>query len=120
MTHLHITSWVIAIILLFVVSSFYKQGKEKQGKIFHMILRLFYLIVLFTGIHLFFVYSSINGELIIKALAGIWLIVAMEMITVRTKNNNSTKGAWIQFIIAFIIVILLGFGRLPLGFQWFA
>lgn len=119
MTHLHITAWVIAIILLFVVTSFYKQGKEKPGKILHMILRLFFLIILFTGIHLFFIYTKIDGELIFKVITGIWTIVAMELITVKTKNDKPTKGAWIQFIIAFIIAILLGFGRLPMGFQWF-
>lgn len=119
MTHLHITAWVIALILMFVVFSFYKQGNEKIAKILQMILRLMYLIILFTGIHLFFIYTNINGELIIKALAGIWTIVAMELITVKAKKDKSTKGAWIQFVIAFVIAILLGFGRLPMGFQWF-
>lgn len=119
MAHLHITSWVIGFILLFLVSSFYKQGKAKPGKILHMILRLDYLIILFSGGSLLGNYFSANightGEVIIKVIAGLWAIVAMEMIAVRTSKERETKGAWIQFAIAAIIAIALGFGRLPLG-----
>ncbi|MEI3604921.1 YisL family protein [Pseudogracilibacillus sp. SE30717A] len=115
MAHLHITAWLIAFILLFVVTSFYKQGKAKPGKILHMILRLDYLIILFTGISLFLQYSNISGELIIKVLAGLWAIASIEMITVKTNKDKPTKAWWIQFVIAAVIAIVLGFGRLPLG-----
>lgn len=115
MAHLHITAWLVAIILLFVVTAFYKQGKAKPAKILHMILRLFYLIVIFSGGVLLFTYSSISGELIIKILAGLWTIVTIEMITVGTKKDKPTKGWWIQFVIVAAIAIILGFGRLPLG-----
>jgi len=118
LAHLHITAWVIAFILLFVVTSFYKQGKAKPGKILHMILRLDYLIILFSGISLFFQYHSYSshlGELIIKMLAGLWAIAAIEMISVKTNKEKPTKAWWIQFVIAALIAIILGFGRLPLG-----
>ncbi len=115
MAHLHITGWVIAFILLFVVTSFYKQGKAKPGKILHMVLRLDYLIILFTGISLFLQYSNISGELIIKVLAGLWAIASIEMISVKTNKDKPTKAWWIQFVIAAVIAIALGFGRLPLG-----
>lgn len=115
MIHLHITGWVIAIILLFVVYNFYKQGKGDRGKIFHMILRLMYLFILFSGISLFFTYENKPGELFAKVIAGLWAIVAMEMITVKTNKQSPVKAWWIQFAIAVIIAILLGFVRLPLG-----
>ena len=115
MAHLHITAWILAIILLFVVVSFYKQGKGKPGKILHMILRLDYLIILYSGGSLFADYSNISGELIIKVLAGLWTIVSIEMITVKTNKDKPTKAWWIQFAIAALIAIILGFGRLPLG-----
>jgi len=115
LAHLHITAWVLAIILLFVVVSFYKQGKAQPGKMLHMILRLDYLIILFSGISLFFQYSNISGELIIKVLAGLWAIASIEMITVKTNKEKPTKAWWIQFVIAALIAIILGFGRLPLG-----
>ncbi len=117
MVHLHITAWVIAFILLFVVSSFYKQGKAKPGKILHMILRLDYLLILYSGGDLFASYANYTGELFIKVIAGIWTIVAIEMITVRTNKGKPTKSWWIQFVIAALIAIILGFVRLPLGIQ---
>lgn len=120
MAHLHITAWVLAFILLFIATALYKQGKGKPGKILHMILRLDYLLILFSGGSLLADYMS-NGagsylpELIVKIIAGLWAIVAMEMIGVRTSKGNPAKGWWIQFAVVAIIAIGLGFGRLPYG-----
>lgn len=114
MAHLHITGWVLAIILLFVVTSLYKK-KTDGGKVPHMILRLMYLIILFSGIMLFFQYDTKPGELFVKVIAGLWAIVAMEMISVRTNKQQPTTSWWIQFVIVVAIAIILGFGRLPLG-----
>lgn len=117
--HLHITAWAVAIILLVVVSIFYKQGKNKPGKILHMILRLFYLVIIGSGVKMLidFKYpgAALTGELIIKVIAGLWTIVSIELITVRTAKGKSTKAWWIQFVIAAIIAIGLGFARLPYG-----
>lgn len=115
MAHIHITAWVIAFILLFVVTSMYKKGNNKPGKILHMILRLDYLLILYSGGSLFAIYNSIGAELIVKVLAGIWAIVSIEMITVKTGKNKPAKSWWIQFVIAALIAIALGFGRLQLG-----
>lgn len=48
MTHAHITTWVLSIILLIVILIMQKQGKNT--KVLHMILRVFYLLILATGI----------------------------------------------------------------------
>jgi len=123
-THLHITAWALAIILLIITLVLYSKGNKKGGKITHMILRLDYLLILYSGgslltyllTHNFSAYgSSLVPESIVKALAGLWVIVAMELIAVKTGKGKPTKGAWIQFAIAFIITLILGFGRLPLG-----
>src|SRR5699024_796467 len=117
--HMHITSWVLAFILLILVLLFYKQGKEKLGKIFHMILRLDYLLILYTGGSLLGDYFSATightGELIIKVIAGLWAIVSLEMVTVSISKGKSAKTWWIHLIIAAIVAIFLGFARLPLG-----
>lgn len=114
MIHLHITGWVLAIILLFVVSNLYKKN-EGSGKVPHMILRLMYLVILFSGIMLFFGYDTKSGELFVKVLAGLWVIASMEMITVRTNKQKPVKAWWIQFVIALVIALILGFVRLPMG-----
>lgn len=67
---------------------------------------------------LFTQYTNYDGylsELIIKILAGLWTIVSIEMITVRTNKGKATKSWWIQFVIVALIAIILGFGRLPFG-----
>src|SRR5690625_2844295 len=115
LAHLHITGWVLAFILLFVVSNYYRQAKGSRGKVLHMILRLMYLVILFSGISLFMSYHQISGELIIKVVAGLWAIVSMEMITVRTRKQLPVKSWWYQFAAVALIAIILGFGRLPLG-----
>lgn len=120
MAHMHITAWVLAIVLLILVVKFYKQGNTKPGKILHMILRLDYLFILYTGGSLFSSYywplkASFAGEIILKVVAGLWVIVALEMIAVKTNKKQSAKSWWIQFIIAAVVAIILGFVRLPYG-----
>jgi Protein of unknown function (DUF1516) len=117
-THLHITAWALGLILFVIAYAMYKQGKEKPGKIIHMILRLDYLLILYSGGDLITPYlngSPLLPEVIVKGVAGLWVIVAMEMLLVRLPKQKTLKGLWIQFIIAFIIVIALGFFRLPMG-----
>lgn len=116
MIHLHITAWIIAVILLFVTASLYKKGK---GTAPHMILRLMYLVILFSGIMLFMQYTSHTFELAIKLIVGLWVIVAMELISVKAKKGKSNTAGWTQFWIAFVLALILGFGRLPLGVQLF-
>ncbi|MFC0275004.1 YisL family protein [Metabacillus herbersteinensis] len=119
MTHAHITTWVVALILFFVANSLFKSGKEKPYKITHMILRLFYLLVIGTGIWIVTSLTNISGEYIAKIVLGIWTIGMMEMVLVRSKKGKPTKVFWIQFFVALILTIILGL-RLPLGlFDWF-
>lgn len=122
LTHLHITAWALAIILLFVVTALYRQDKARPGKILHMVLRLIYLVVIGTGIALLFSghnYDGQMGELVIKVIAGLWTVVAIELITVRTSKGQAAGSWWIQFAIVAIIAIVLGFGRLTNGIQTF-
>lgn len=117
-THLHVTSWVLALILFAVVLILHKQGKDRGAKIVQMVLRLVYLLILYSGGDLLANYFSGNMLLsaIIKSIAGIWIIAAMEMVVAKMKKNKPTTSSWIQLIIAFIITIGLGFGYLPGGF----
>ncbi|ENH95657.1 hypothetical protein J416_15047 [Gracilibacillus halophilus YIM-C55.5] len=118
MTHLHITAWALALILLIVSYALYKKG-SKAGKIVHMIVRLDYLLILYSGGDLFAQYAAMDfpqlGELIVKIIAGLWAITAIEMILVKTSKSKPAGSFWIQFIIALIITIVLGFVRLPLS-----
>lgn len=123
-THLHITAWALGIILFVVAYFLMKQGKAKPAKIVHMVLRLVYLFILYSGGELVWSYIETSqmpvlAEAITKGLAGIWIIAAMELVLVKTGKGASARGPWIQFWIALILVLLLGFGRLPFGVQLF-
>lgn len=82
-THLHITAWVIGIILFFVTYSMYKSGNPK-AKMLHMITRLFYLLIILTGGMLI----TDFGAYAVKMIVGIIVIAAMEMVLVRTKKGK--------------------------------
>ncbi|MFD2443147.1 DUF1516 family protein [Bacillus sp. CGMCC 1.16607] len=119
MTHAHITSWGLALILFIIAILLQRGGKAKGFKVLQMILRVLYLLILGTGLLLLFKNGMLKTDLslqyIIKAAAGLWIIALFEMILGRVSRNQSTKVLWIQFIIAFALALYLGF-KLPLGF----
>ncbi len=53
MIHSHVTAWALALILFLVALFLHKSGKAKGFKIVQMILRVFYLLIIGTGIGLF-------------------------------------------------------------------
>lgn len=119
-THAHITTWVIGILLFIVAFVLHKNGKEKAMKIVQMILRVFYLLILATGIVLFVKHSDFNQALYgVKFLFGLIVIAMMEMVLIRTKLGKKTGVFWAVLIISFIATFYLG-ARLPLNWNWFA
>lgn len=115
MTHAHITTWVLALILFFVALGLHKTGKTRGAKIVHMIIRLFYIFIIATGGILFSNLAVIPPMYWVKAILGILVIAGFEMVLVFTKKEKPVGPAWILFIISFIVVVYLGFD-LPQGF----
>ncbi|MBP2241124.1 hypothetical protein J2Z40_001686 [Cytobacillus eiseniae] len=115
MIHAHITSWLLALILFIVALGLHKSGKEKGFKIVKMILRLFYLLTIGTGI---WILTSINIDMmyVIKSLVGIWVIGMFEMVLAGTAKGKKTAISWLLLIISLVIVLYLGFVYLPLSF----
>ncbi|WP_445486614.1 YisL family protein [Niallia sp. 03133] len=118
MTHAHITSWLLALILFVIAYGLHKSGKEKGSKIVHMILRLMYLFVIGTGIWMLYTLGSLPPMYVLKTLVGLWVIVALEMILVRTKKGRQTTILWTQFVVALVLVLYLGM-TLPMGLWHF-
>lgn len=117
-THLHITTWVIGLILFFVAYGLHKSGKAKGSKISHMALRLFYVLIIITGAALFFIHSSIDAALYgVKFILGLLVIGFMEMVLVRTKKGKKTQVMWILLLLALAGTLYLGFS-LPVGFNF--
>jgi hypothetical protein len=117
MIHAHMTAWFLALVLFFVALGLHKSGKEKGAKIVQMVLRLFYVLILLTGFGLLFS-ININIMYVVKAAVGLWVISMLEMILIRTRKNEKASVLWIQFIVAVLLVLYLGFS-LPLGTDMF-
>jgi len=119
-THAHITTWAIAIILFAVAVFLRNAGNNKAATIVQMILRVFYLLIIATGVTLFARYSSLDPAIYgVKFLFGLIVIAMMEMILIRLKLNKKTGIFWGILIISFIITFYIG-AKLPLGWDWFA
>lgn len=112
-THLHIFTWVVGIVLFVVAAVMPKESKGR--KITHMIARLFYVLILLSGIFLFFAHSSLDAALYgMKFLAGLIVIGLMEMVLVRSVKGKKVSGLWVAFFIVLLITLYLGF-YLPMG-----
>jgi hypothetical protein len=55
---------------------------------------------------------------ILKVVVGLWIISLFEMILIKTGKKERTTVLWAQFVIAFLLVLYLGF-KLPLGIHIF-
>ncbi|MFC4322329.1 YisL family protein [Litchfieldia salsa] len=109
MTHAHITSWALAIILFVVVLFLQKGGKAKGAKIVHMVLRLFYVLTILTGAQLLFGAASLPFAYILKLILGILTIGFIEMVLIRSKKGKPTMMFWILLLVSLIATIYLGF-----------
>ncbi|MFG6120418.1 YisL family protein [Thalassobacillus sp. B23F22_16] len=115
MAHLHITAWVIALALLMLVLTFSRAGNAKAAKITQMVMRLFYLVILYSGGSLFASYANIGVLVIVKMLVGLWVIAAIEMVAIKVSKGQPASSWWIQLVVSFVLALILGFGFMPLG-----
>lgn len=119
MIHGHITAWLLTIILFFVANAMIKGQNKKGQKIVHMIVRVLYIAVLGTGLGLLFSMPELTTLYVVKAVIGLWIISIMEMILVKRVKGKSVNIFWIQFAVALVLVLYLGF-KLPMGFNFMA
>jgi hypothetical protein len=115
LTHSHITAWLLALILFGIAMILNKRGNEKGFKIVHMILRVFYLLIIITGGMLLYILSPMY---ILKIIVGLWVISLFELLLIKSAKNKKTSALWFQFGFAFLLILYLGL-KLPLGFDLF-
>ncbi|ANU17663.1 hypothetical protein BBI11_11775 [Planococcus maritimus] len=117
-THLHITMWVVGIVLFLVAAFMHRDSKGR--KIVHMITRLVYVLIIITGLTLFVAHSSFDAMLYgLKFLFGLLTIGMMEMVLVRGKKQKPVTLFWALFVVFLLVTLFLGF-KLPIGFNFFA
>lgn len=117
-THLHITAWVVGIVL-FLTAAF--MNRESKGrKIVHMILRLFYILIIISGLALFIEWSSSDAmQYGMKFLFGLLTIGMMEMVLVRSKKQKPVTLFWVLFAVFLFVTMFFGF-KLPVGINFLA
>lgn len=115
MLHIHITSWVLAIILFFAAYFNFsvKQGATPHFKPIHMVLRLFMVLVLISGFWLWIqAFSSDNAGghmlLTLKMLGGVAAVALMEVTIAKRKKSQPSHGLMWTTIIIIIITMCLG------------
>jgi hypothetical protein len=116
MTDSHVSTWFLTLVLFGAALILNKNGNAKGFKIIHMILRVFYLLIIVTGAMLLYILSPLY---ILKIVVGLWIISLIELILIRTSKNKKTSVLWYQFGFAFLLVLYLGL-KLPLGFHPFS
>lgn len=117
-THFHIFTWVVGIIV-FLVSAVMAKG-SKGKKITHMIARLFYVLILVSGVFLF-IKGMDYGEGMLygfKFLMGLLTIGMMEMVLIRSEKGKKVTTFWILFFVFLFLTMFLGF-KLPMGIELF-
>ena len=118
-THLHITTWVIGLILFFLAAA----GIVKSKGV-HMALRLFYILIIISGGALYYEYAiefrAPEGgmDYDMKFLFGILLIGMMEMVLVRQKKNKPTTIFWVLFAVFLFLTLFYGL-KVPDGMDFF-
>ncbi|SDZ03481.1 Protein of unknown function [Evansella caseinilytica] len=117
--HTHASLWAITIILFFVTVFLLRSGKEKAGKIVQMTLRLFFVLVLVTGVMLIIIndfslyLDRFHWQSYVKGILAFWLIFIMEMIPACIKKGQQASkkltAFWLQFIVVFALVLYFGY-----------
>lgn len=115
MLHIHITSWVLAIILFFAA---YFNFSEKQGptpyfKPIHMFLRLIMVFVLISGFWIWiqaFGADNAGGHMLLtlKMLCGVAVVALMEVTIAKRKKGQPSHGIMWTTIVLIIITMVIG------------
>jgi len=91
---------------------------SKGRKIVHMILRLFYILIVISGLALFIAHSSFDAmQYGLKFLFGLLTIGMMEMVLVRSKKQKPVTLFWVLFAVFLFVTMFFGF-KLPIGIDF--
>lgn len=104
----HADSWAMTLLLFIASFALIKMGKVKGQKITRMILRLFFVVMVISGLGMLFLYQF-PLMYIVKGIIAVWLIAVMERILSRTEAGQRAGSSWVQFAVALLLVLLLGF-----------
>ncbi|MEH7108793.1 MULTISPECIES: DUF1516 family protein [Bacillaceae] len=116
MTHAHITTIILTIILFGIILLL--QNKGRSTKVLKMILRVMYLLIILTGVMMLFSLYKITILYVLKAVLGILMIGLFEMILAEGKKGKKVAVFWSLFLVILIVTVYLGL-KLPMGIYIF-
>lgn len=105
---IHSGSWGILIILFLISVIFPKQ------KISLMLQRLFYLVMLVTGVWMLTL-MHFPKQYDIKGILALILMATMELIVANRSRGRRTIIAWILFVVLLIVILLLAYKIVKIG-----
>jgi hypothetical protein len=112
MTHAHLTTIVLTLIIFFITLTLQKKGRNI--KVLQMILRVMYLLIILTGGMLLFSFYKITLLYVIKAIIGLALIAFFEIILTVQGKGRSAAPFWVLFVVILLATIYLGI-KMPMG-----
>lgn len=108
----HASIWVIAMIFFILSIVNVKKDNKNLAGTFQMILRLFFVFLIVTGLILVYIHNF-QWITVVKALLAILLIGIMEILVSRISKNELTssqaKVFWGLFAVTLIVVLYLGY-----------
>lgn len=105
---IHSGSWGILIILFLISVIFPKQ------KISLMLQRLFYLVMLVTGVWML-ILMHFPKQYDVKGILALILMATMELIVANRRRGRPTIIAWILFVVLLIVILLLAYKIVRIG-----
>lgn len=104
----HAGSWFFTILLFAISYALFRKGRMKPQKITHMILRVFFIIMIISGIGMV-VALQLPVAFILKGVLAFILIALMELILTRSVKGKETKVYWLPSAGVLLLVLLIGF-----------
>ncbi len=105
---IHASSWAILVITFFITYFIQKR------KVPHMILRLFYVVMLGTGIGMLSM-MQFPATYVVKGLLAVILIAVMEIMLSRRKKQLTLNGfIWGALLAVLTLILLFGFNVISL------
>ncbi|WP_226680304.1 YisL family protein [Sutcliffiella horikoshii] len=99
---IHASVWLLLVISFFITYFINKK------KIAHMVLRLFYIVMLGTGISMLHL-MGYPFNYTLKGLLAVTLVSLMEILLVRRKKEKKNGGILLLLFLVLSLVLLMGF-----------
>jgi len=111
--HMHVTAWFTALVLFGSALVFRRAGMVRAEKIIFIVLRIFYLFIIATGVKLLSFLAEFQPVYILKTVSGLFVISLIEMVSARDRKGKNTPAYWILLALLFVYTLYLGI-KLPL------